>query len=51
MKNSYTKQKNDSATTYEDRIELVNSLVGILPEGASIEEGIEEKLNKHESSN
>ncbi len=38
-------------TVYEDKIALVNSLVGILPEGASIEEGKDERLKRHETVN
>lgn len=36
-------------TAYEDKVALVESLVGILPEGASIEEGKNERLKRHEN--
>ena len=39
------------SSPYVDRMELVDSLTGILPEDATIEEGIEALINRHESSN
>ena len=38
---------NKNNDTSLDRTALVDSLVGIIPNGATIEEGKEEKLNRH----
>ena len=35
-------------TAYEDKMAILKSLIGSLPEGATIEEGREERLRKHE---
>ena len=34
---------------YEDKMALLESIVGVLPEDAEIEEGIEARINRHEN--
>lgn len=36
------------SSPYEDKIALIDSLVGIIPNGAKIEEGKEARINRHE---
>ena len=36
---------------FEDKISLVESLVGVVPSNPSIEEGKEERLRRHEAIN
>ena len=35
----------------KENIKLIDSLVGVLPESASIEEGKEERIKRHQTNN
>lgn len=38
------------SSPYTDKVAILESLVGILPEDATIEEGIEARIHRHENS-